>query len=184
MSDRDVERLRMSADEFRALPETTQRTELIEGEVVMAPAPRHTHQRAVLLIARYLQDNAPDGEVVIAPSDVYLDGANALQPDVFWVRAGSTACTLGDDDYWYGAPDLVVEVLSPATEAQDRQRKFHIYERHGVRELWLVQTTQPFVEVFTLADGTFTRLGLFQPGATFDSPALGKPVDVQKLLED
>lgn len=150
----------------------------------MAPAPRDKHQAFVGSVHLFLAALRLGGYLRLAPSDVYLDGANALQPDVFWVRAGSTACTLGDDDYWYGAPDLVVEVLSPATEAQDRQRKFHIYERHGVRELWLVQTTEPFVEVFTLADGTFTRLGLFQPGATFDSPALGKPVDVQKLLED
>jgi Uma2 family endonuclease len=178
----DIEKTGVTAAEFRALPETTQPTELIEGEIVMSPAPKHLHQRIAFRVARYIDDQAPKGETVIAPSDVYLDDVNAVQPDVFWVSADNPRCALGDDDYWYGAPDLVVEVLSPATEAKDRGAKFRLYEAHGVRELWLVQPQTPFVEVFTRQNKQFGRQGLYEPKDTFTSAVLGNKIVALKSI--
>lgn len=179
----DREQVKMTAEEYRQLPETSQRMELINGEIVVAPAPKHIHQKIVLRIANFLLAHAPDKETVISLSDVHLDRVNALQPDVFWVSDDNPNCKLGDDDYWHGAPDLIVEVLFPSTEARDRETKFHIYQEHGVKELWLVQTATPFVEVFARQGDTLVRMGLFELAATFTSPALGNTIiDVKSLL--
>ncbi len=178
----DIQAQQMTVAEFKTLPETTQPTELIDGALIVSPSPRHTHQKLVLKMARYIEDNMLGGEVGIAPDDVYLDAVNAVQPDVFWVGEANPTCALGDDDYWYGAPDLIAEVLSPSTEAVDRGQKYQLYERQGVREYWLVQPQTPFVEVFTLVDGAFVKAGLYQLSETFASTVLGGAVPVKALL--
>jgi Uma2 family endonuclease len=104
------------------------------------------------------------------------------QPDVFWVSSENEKCKLRDDGYWYGPPDLIVEVLSPGTARQDKVTKFAIYERHGVREYWIADPVYQNIEVWTLADGRYTRLGLFRVGDTFTSPVLNQPVDVSAIF--
>ncbi|MEO0563414.1 MAG: Uma2 family endonuclease, partial [Chloroflexota bacterium] len=84
--------------------------------------------------------------------------------------------------YWHGAPDLVIEVLSPSTAARDRGVKFDHYETAGVREYWLIDPMGLFVEVYTLKDGTFERAGLYERGVSFQSAVLGKAVPVDVLL--
>lgn len=178
----DTDKTRVTAAEFRALPETNQPTELIEGEIIMAPAPRDKHQEVVGKLHLYLAGLKLGGALRVSPSDVHLDEVNAVQPDVFWVSDDSPRCRLGDDDYWYGAPDLVVEVLSPSTEAKDRGVKFRLYEKHGVRELWLVQPQTPFIEVYKLKGEAFERLGLFVMKDTFTSGVLGDKIVALKSI--
>jgi Uma2 family endonuclease len=86
----------------------------------------------------------------------------------------------------YGPPDLIVEILSPSTEARDRKAKYSLYERHGVREYWMVNPDERFIEVYTLADGTYKRAGVFVAGedAEFASPLLGKPVALAGIFTE
>ena len=86
---------RMTAAEFMALPESNFPTELINGEIVMSPTPKHTHQRVVLALAIQLSQIVSDGEVVVSPSDVHFDENTVLQPDVFWVSASNQQCQVG-----------------------------------------------------------------------------------------
>jgi Uma2 family endonuclease len=157
--------------------------ELIDGELVtpieIMPYP---HDRAVENAAKLVEQLAPGGTVVIAPMDVYLFGQDSVQPDVFWVSADNPRCTLGDDGYWYGAPDLVVEVLSPSTAGRDRGAKFELYERAGVREYWLLDPEGEYLEAYTLADGAFRRLGVFGTDKTFESPLLGQKIEIGVLF--
>ena len=175
------ERFRMTAAEFRELPETNTPVELIEGEIVTTPTPVYSHQQTVFTTAKWIDANARNGVTVISPMDVYLDEQTVLQPDIFWVSDNSKSCRL-QEGYWYGAPDLVVEVLSPSTAVKDRGVKFDLYEQHGVREYWLVDPLGRFIEVWMLQQGRFTQLGAYE--AEFTSPILGdKAVSLQGLFD-
>jgi Uma2 family endonuclease len=165
--------------EFEALPETNRILELIEGEIIMSPPPVTAHQRLLLRSARSVDELKPDGEVFIAPIGVYLDAVNVVEPDVVWVAAES-ACKI-EEKGLIGAPDLVIEVLSPGSIRRDKVTKFRLYERVGVREYWIANT-EGYLEVFTLMDGKFTLLGVFSADEAFDSPVLNKRVDLSRLF--
>jgi Uma2 family endonuclease len=170
---------RMTAAEYLALPETTQRSDLINGEIIMSPAPTVEHQRLVGRLFNLLQRLVPNGEVFLTPLDVYLDDENVVQPDVMWVAADSKC--VAESNYLSGAPDLVVEVLSPRTKRRDRKENFHLYEKFGTRECWLTDPEDQLNEVWYLKDGKFVRLDIFGPDETFNSPLLGQ-VEVNAIF--
>ena len=91
------------------------------------------------------------------------------QPDVMWVAAGSR-CVI-DKKRLIGPPDLIIEILSPSTEANDRSDKYTLYERHSVREYWIVNPEHRFIEVYTHDGSGFARRGVFIAGQneTFES---------------
>lgn len=169
----DATQTRLTAAEFEQLPETNTPTELIAGEVIMTPAPKYAHQKTVFVLAKLIEQLGPGGITCIAPIDVYLDEANVVQPDVFWVGGEESRAQLGDDGYWHGAPDLVVEVLSPATARHDKREKFNLYEKHGTREYWLVEPEAEYIEVWQLVEGRYRRQGIFGPENSFQSTVLG-----------
>jgi Uma2 family endonuclease len=145
---------------------------------MVLPSPKFARQETVgnlfYALTTLTRAVAPDYRVVLAPCDVYLDDLNAVQPDVFVIAGASSKCRLGDDDAWYGPPDLVVEVISPSPAGvqRDRVTKFRLYERVGVREYWLVDPLARIVEVFALADGKYDLRGAYLPGETFVSSVL------------
>ena len=132
-----------------------ERWELIDGEAhAMSPAPSRLHQRVLTRLAARIVPALEDGpcEVYVAPFDVRLPRGDELddeidtvvQPDVTVVcdpeKLDGAGCR--------GAPDWVIEVLSPATEARDRVHKRALYERHGVREYWLVDPEERTVTAY------------------------------------
>lgn len=164
--------LRMTAAEFLQLPQTNLPTELINGEVYEMPAPELAHQRIVLRIATEIQKHIANGEVFIAPVDVYLDDLNIVQPDVLWISENSP-CVPVAGKYLRGAPDLVVEVFSPGTARRDKREKFRLYEKYGTREYWMVDPAAQFIEVWQASEGQFQRMEVYGPEETFASPLLG-----------
>ena len=138
------------------------RYELIDGEArMMAPAPTADHQDIVGEIYYQLRqalEGAPC-RVFIAPFDVRLPRGNeadeavdtVVQPDVLLVCDPAKIDRRGVR----GAPDWVVEVLSPSTAAHDQIAKRRVYERAGVREYWLVHPTDRTVTVYLLKDGRY-----------------------------
>lgn len=130
------------------------RMELIEGKVVMmSPRPRIEHARACGRIYRQF-GNYLDGKKCEAFGDgvdVYLDEHNRFVPDVMIICNPDIV----KDDAIYGAPDLVVEVLSPSTSKNDRTKKKDIYEKAGVKEYWLVDTWGKSIEVYLLKQEKF-----------------------------
>lgn len=141
------------------------RYELIEGELLLTPAPASIHQHFITLfgaeLAIHVRDNAL-GRVYDAPFDVVLADDTVVQPDVTYVAADRVDEVL-DEQGAFGAPDLVVEVLSPSTERRDRIAKRRIYADKGVD--WLVFADPPsrVVEAFHLEDS-----GKYLLEATFD----------------
>jgi Uma2 family endonuclease len=135
-------------EDLRQLPEDGHRYELFDGEVHLAPSPSLQHQRIVRRLTRSFEDAIRDGsEVFFAPLDVVLARATALQPDLLFVRAENRGILQG---VIHGAPDLVVEVLSPSTAEIDRGIKRDLYARHGISEYWLVDPASESIEILRL----------------------------------
>jgi Uma2 family endonuclease len=144
--------------------------------------PKDVHQKLLGLIYKLLLNLIPGGELRFAPVDVYLDDLNVVQPDIFWVSGPESRCKLGDDDYWHGAPDLVIEVLSPSTALRDKREKFQLYEKHGTREYWIADPVARFIEVWELPG---KHKGIFGAEESFESTVLsGKKVDLKELFRD
>ncbi|MDX2139219.1 MAG: Uma2 family endonuclease [Chloroflexota bacterium] len=177
----DQPALRVSAAEFLARSETNRLMQLIEGEIIDMGSPSPDHQVTVYRTARTVEElvAALDGNFFIAPLDVELDDGTVVQPDVMAVLPNSK-CIIAENRL-IGAPDLVIEVLSPGTAQIDRGRKFHLYERHGVREYWMIDLANALVDVWMLKDGRFVLLDVYGRGETFHSPLLGAVV-VDRLL--
>jgi len=137
------------------------RWELIDGVAYdMTPAPSFRHQRVVGNLFRIIADGLDGKPCVagIAPTDVILSDSDVVQPDIFIV-CDSRKIT---EEVIKGAPDMIVEVLSPATSLKDRREKKQLYEWAGVKEYLLVDPDGRFVERFFLQDdGTFSKSEIF-----------------------
>jgi Uma2 family endonuclease len=174
------EKIRMTAEEFFQLPETTQPTELIDGELIVSPSPVPKHQIISGNLFYLLRGIIPNGILFSAPMDVYFDEHNTPQPDIIWVAANSP-CVIGEKRL-EGPPDLLVEIFSPGTARRDKQDKYQLYQRYGVREYWMVDTEQQYVEVHTHNGTRYELLGVYGEGESFASPALGKPVELKGIF--
>jgi Uma2 family endonuclease len=141
----------LNVHDFMDLPEGPPYYELVEGELFMSPPPNLYHQgivgNIVEILHVYLRKNRI-GEVYFAPCGVFLTEINAYQPDAFYI-ANERLSILAEDGV-QGAPDLVIEVLSPSTERHDKGPKKKIYAATGVQELWLVDPRAREVAVFDL----------------------------------
>ena len=142
---------RITAQDYRSLPQSRERYQLIEGDLYMAPAPNRFHQdisrRIFLRIANYLEAH-PIGIVYNAPFDVYLNDNNVFQPDLVFVSSENYGVLT--DAGVEGAPDLIVAILSVGTAKLDRNPKRRVYAESGVKELWLVDPQVETVAVYYL----------------------------------
>jgi Uma2 family endonuclease len=141
----------------------TERVELIFGKIIkMSPAPNTKHQRTLgNLFLTFSNIINPKGcKVFIAPFDVRLPIPNkkadstVVQPDLF------VLCDLSklDERGCNGAPDLVVEILSPGNSKHDLKTKFEVYELAGVREYWIVDPMNESLFIYTLKDNQYIGL--------------------------
>ncbi len=160
--------------------------ELIEGEIVKKAAPSPRHQRVLLNLTFAIRSHLqlhPVGQVFFAPLDVFLDEHNAPQPDLLFVSAARSGIVT--DDGIRGAPDLVVEVISPSSIVRDRVDKMKLYARFQVPEYWLVDPNNQSVEVYRYAEGAY-ELGAFaaQAGTVTSGMLPGLVLDVANLFGD
>lgn len=142
---------RLTYEEFRQLPEDGKRYELIHGEVHLTPAPNTRHQWVshnldVSLSNHVQKENL--GEIWVAPLDVRLSSDTAVQPDLIYVS--NARAEIIQENFIAGAPDLVVEILSPSTAAHDRATKLGLYAAAGVQQVWYLDPQAKTVEVLKL----------------------------------
>lgn len=140
-----------------------ERWELISGTAYnMTPAPSLKHQNIAGTIYRILGNKliGKSCKPFIAPTDVILSEQDIVQPDVIVVCDKNKITEVNIQ----GAPDLVVEVLSPSTAIKDKREKKALYEKHGVREYLLIDPAENYVERFVLCDGVFGLPEIFGPG--------------------
>lgn len=129
---------RMTYEEFGKLPEQAG-LQLIDGFLVKEPSPRYGHQAIIgeLYLQMALHVNRWRlGKVILAPFDVVLADDQVLQPDIMFVT--KERMHLIKENGLFGAPDLALEVLSPASRHFDTGRKRELYLQHGCLELWII----------------------------------------------
>ncbi len=140
----------------------------------MNPAPLTSHQRVSFKLALAVGSfvDAEDlGEVFTAPIDVRLgELANPVQPDILFIH--KARLDIIKERWIDGAPDLIVEILSPGNWIDDRRTKYRLYALSGVREYWIVDPDKRQIEVFVLRGGDYELIGRFGPEETARSEVL------------
>lgn len=169
-----------------------ERAELIDGTLVMMAPPSRIHQKISAELGRQL-GNYLEGkkcEVYAAPFAVRLfekagdrpeDVDTLVEPDL------SVICDPGklDDMGCKGAPDLIIEILSPSTQRHDRLTKYNLYQRAGVREYWIVDPAARSIQSFVLEDGHYTAAGFGSPGDVLKVNVLeGCFIELSKVFPD
>lgn len=143
------------------------RVEFIQGEIVMTPAPAPYHQivaNNLLWILNQLARKEGLGKVLPAPVDVELmPQTRIVEPDILFITQERVPALVGERRIT-GAPDLVVEILSPATARTDRHVKLPLYAQSGVAEYWIVDPDGKAVEVYTLDGDSYRVAGIFVEG--------------------
>ena len=168
----------------------TGRCELLDGIVYdMTPAPSRLHQKISMYLSANIYNQLVEKscEVYVAPFDVRLSDrqevadeniVTVVQPDIVVVCDSEKLDAQG----CLGAPDLVIEILSPATAAKDLQIKRDLYERHGVKEYWIVHPTDKIIMVYLPdADGGYRKAVVYTGTDVLESIAI---VDLAVNLED
>ncbi|MGD0091456.1 MAG: Uma2 family endonuclease [Planctomycetota bacterium] len=162
--------LKITYAEYRALPETGPRYQLIEGDLVMSPAPSFFHQRLSGRLYRSLGTFVAEhrlGEVLYAPLDLILDEENVLQPDLVFIAASQENIIAPEG--LRGAPALCVEILSPRTSELDTGIKRRLYARFGVEEYWLVSPEEKRIYVYRLQENASAPAKILGLGDTLTS---------------
>ncbi|MDN5347849.1 MAG: hypothetical protein PWP65_1413 [Clostridia bacterium] len=148
-------RERYTYEDYCRLPEGAP-YQLIGGKLVMTPSPTPYHQmvsmKLELKMAGFVLEKGL-GIVLYAPVDVYLDETETYQPDIIFISNERLAII--EEKRIKGAPDLVVEILSPSTGYYDLRSKYKVYEKKGVREYWIVDPQNKSVQVFCWREGKF-----------------------------
>jgi Uma2 family endonuclease len=147
------EDIRYTYEDYAGL-ETEERRELLNSVIyLMSPAPMRRHQGILFELARQLANFLKDKpcKAYTAPFDVRLRANTVLQPDLVVVCDKSKL----DDRGCSGAPDMVIEILSPSTAERDRLLKFNQYLESGVREYWIVDPEANTVSAYILEDGEY-----------------------------
>jgi len=147
----------LTYDDYVTFPDSDGiRKEIIEGELFMSPAPSIKHQSILRnlfrIIDKFVLENEL-GEVLFAPCDVIFSNINIMQPDILYISNENLEIltTLNIK----GAPDLIIEILSPSTIENDRIYKKLVYEKFGVKEYWIVDPQEEIIEVWSLKNARF-----------------------------
>lgn len=147
-------RRKLTYTDYAAIPPDCCRHEIIDGVEYVSPAPRTLHQRLAFRLAMFLQQHAEQnglGEVFVAPFDVMLDEHSVIQPDLVFISDARLGIV--DEANCKGAPDLVIEILSPGTRQLDLTTKRERYAKAGVGDYWLVDGDVPELRTLRLAQG-------------------------------
>ena len=174
--------VKLTYEDYCAAP-ADNRYELLDGDLMMVPAPNIKHQTVQLKLATRLDlfiDERALGTLLTAPCDVMLSETDVVQPDLLFVSR-EREHLLRDGQKVQGAPDLVVEILSPSTAKQDRGKKRALYGKHGVTEYWLVDPVAETIQIHRLQGEILVPTRTFGREETLRSPLL---VGLELRLDD
>lgn len=157
--------------DYAALPDDGRRYEIYEGEIEMTPAPSTRHQLVLLNLTHLLHSFLTThrmGVLFFAPTDLILSDLTVIQPDLLVVL--NDRRHLITERGIEGPPNLVVEVLSPATASRDRGIKMQLYARYGVPHCWLADPDSQTLEAYQLEESGYRLVGTLRGSGTFTSP--------------
>lgn len=182
--------------DYLNLPESVLRTEILDGILVQEPAPLIKHQSVLthlhILLHTYFSRQDPEGVVFVSPVDVTLSETVVVQPDLLYISSHNREIIT--ETHITGAPDLVIEILSPSSVRKDRFDKYGIYQRFAIPHYWLVDAPGEFIEIYSLNDeGLYVRTGAAStdnftmpgfPGLVLDMAVLWSKTNLSKVQSD
>jgi Uma2 family endonuclease len=180
--------VRFTVADLELFPEDGQRYEIVDGELFVSRAPRFEHQITcgeVTLALGEWNRQTQLGRVIPGPGVIFSDYDSVI-PDLVWISHAQWALIAGEDGHFHGAPDLVVEVLSPGAtqERRDREAKLRLYSVRGVREYWIVDWRTQTVTVHRRHEGLLRLEATLGREDSLTSPLLpGFAVPIGRLFE-
>jgi len=156
--------------------------EIIGGNLIMEPRPRLYHQEVVVTLTQLLGIHLQESHL----GKLYVDvdvvfGDQVVSPDIVFVSKDRLC--IAQEMNIQGAPDLVIEVLSPSTQKHDRKVKSQLYFDKGVKEYWLVDPVLFLVEILSSAEGGWKRVAVYDEGDRLSSPVLpGLQIEVKDIF--
>jgi len=153
----------LTHDDLVSLPDDGNRYEIINGELIVTPAPIARHQRVLLRLTRLLDSfllEGGAGELFIGPLDIVLGPNDVVEPDLL-VIGSEQGRVMGTENSFVGPPVLVVEIISPSSQRTDLVKKIALYARSGVPEYWTVDPQRRELMIRVLTNGTYVSA----PGA-------------------
>ncbi|MEX2565904.1 MAG: Uma2 family endonuclease [Cyclobacteriaceae bacterium] len=169
-----------------------ERVELIKGRIFkMSPGPNRLHQKVSGYLFNsffnYLKNNSCD--IYAAPFDVRLPAHSKKNEDIYTV-VQPDICVICDphkldEAGCIGAPDLIVEILSPGNNKKELQNKYDVYEESGVKEYWIIHPSEQTVLIYSLINGKFFPSRLFSSGDVVESAVIhGYQLDLELFFKD
>jgi Uma2 family endonuclease len=168
---------RFTSADLEAFPlDDGKRYEIIDGELYVSRQPHLNHQRVCHRAAFKLQqwsDASGQGEAIPAPGVIFATDDD-VAPDIVWMSSQRSATIVATDGKLHAAPELIVEVLSPgsANEKRDREAKLKLYSRRGVDEYWIIDWQQRRIEVFRREDASLALTATLSEADTLTTPLL------------
>jgi Uma2 family endonuclease len=158
--------------------------QLIHHDLIMSPSPSILHQRLFVRLTHIISFFSSEhalGEWFYAPTDVKFDDGNIYQPDMLFISEERRSDLI--KDRIEGAPDLVIEILSPSNAYYDLRQKKDVYEKYGVKEYIIIDPFQENAEVHVLENGSYTLKQKSQKTEVLNSETLiGFTIDLKKLF--
>lgn len=180
-----AEPVRLTYEDYCALPEDGRRYEILAGDLYMSPSPMTAHQVVVGNLFGILRAHvraAKLGRVFVAPYDVVLGRHDVVEPDLIYVSKANESIITGSNIQ--GTPDLLIEVLSDSTRDRDLRDKRNLYARSGVAHYWLVDPTGPRAIELRLLGEAYANVAELSGGAVWQ-PSLfeGLSIPLPELIE-
>jgi Uma2 family endonuclease len=181
--------LRWTSADLEVLPDDGKRYEIIDGELYVSKQPHWHHQFTCMRLGRFLDEwNEQTGMgVVNAAPGLIFAADDDVAPDVIWLSRERRTKVLGADGNLHAAPELVIEVLSPGSsnERRDREAKRKLYSRRGVHEYWIVNWQRQQIEIYRREQAALTLVATLYAQDTLTSPLLpGFVCTVSRLFDD
>ncbi len=167
-TENSLDRVHWTSADLDLLPESSNRYEIIDGELFVTRAPHWGHQKAIIRLGSRLDDWSYDtglGETVSTPGLIFSDADNVI-PDLVWISRERLVEGLDSSGHLIVVPELIVEVLSAGAENErrDREAKLKLYSTRGVQEYWIINWRSPQVEVYRRQKAILTLAHTLFPG--------------------
>ena len=179
------EPIKLTYQDFCALPDDGRRYEILDGDLYMSPSPEEPHQNVVGNLFAILREHVRRnklGKVYVAPFDVLLDEHNIVEPDIIFVSNAKRSILTRKNIK--GAPDLLVEALSPFSGERDLRDKRSLYARCGVEWYWIVDPEKKTVLELRLIERAYAVASdTKDPGPFTPALFLGLRIDLPELWE-
>jgi Uma2 family endonuclease len=181
--------LRWTSRDLETLPDNGKRYEIIDGELYMSKQPHWHHQyvcNRVSFVLTAWNESTHAGQALGAPGLIFAEDDD-VAPDVVWISNERLAVALQPDGKLHAAPELVIEVLSPGSsnERRDREVKLKLYSRRGVREYWIVDWQVRQIEIYRREQSVLQLIATLNAEDSIETPLLpGFTCSVATIFEN